>query len=351
MAVKIKGIIGLDIVGTEFSNTISRFDGDITLEIDSPGGSLSDGITIANALEDYTRGKINVRVVGQASSMAAYIMLFGDTLTFKPNARVVLHNPWNLCIGDYLAMEKNADVLKRFSALYAKKFVEKGIFTEKEIRSIMDAETYFIGEETKRLGKLEKAGEEPPQDRETAILITQEHIKNCQARLREKCTDDIDKVAALLPVKTCIQAIEKPQTPTIPNQKEKEIKIMNLEELKAQHPEIYAQALQEGIDKNQKRINALMNFIDVDKTTTVDAITNGKSIHDEEVYAKFLQANINANTIRAMEENNPPSVVPKEETHAPENELGEGDDETAKAQKQEKIVLDKILAHFKTDDK
>ena len=96
MTVKIKGDIGIDVLGTQFSEFMSRLDGDVNVEIDSPGGFMTDGIAIANALRDYNKGKVNVRVVGQASSMAAYIMLFGDSLSFTPNAIVCLHNPWNV---------------------------------------------------------------------------------------------------------------------------------------------------------------------------------------------------------------------------------------------------------------
>ena len=88
MTIKIKGVIGWDVIGTQISDMISRCDGDINLEIDSPGGSMSDGFSIANALEDYSKGKIHIKVVGQCSSMAAYIMLFGDSSRFLPETKI-----------------------------------------------------------------------------------------------------------------------------------------------------------------------------------------------------------------------------------------------------------------------
>lgn len=333
MTIKIKGVIGLDVVGTQFADLMSKLDGDVNVEIDSPGGSLSDGVSIANALQDYNKGKINIRVVGQASSMGAYVMLFGDTLTFKPNATVVLHNPWNICIGDYNAMEKNADMLKRFAQLYARKFVEKGIFTEDEIKSIMDAETYFIGEkELAKLGTVEKSDAAPEpvtdEDRETAVVVAQEHIKTCQARLRSSFDEDYEKVAALLQQAPATpQALEtsakKPASDNVTVQ-EKGEKEMNANEIKSQHPDVYAEIVKTGAEQEKARINALMTFIDVDKDTVVNAIANGKSIHDDEVFAKLTMAKINKNAIAQMEGDNADPVNPKEPEHGKEGE-GEGD--------------------------
>jgi len=360
MALKIKGVIGWDVTGAEFSEKVSRCDGDINLEIDSPGGSLSDGVAIANALEDYSKGKINIRVTGQASSMAAYIMLFGDSLKFKPNATVVLHNPWNLCVGDYKAMQKNANILERFSALYANKFVEKGLFSEKEIRDIMDEETFFIGEaDLKRLGDIDKTDAKADAgglERETQIAIAQENIKQCQARLRQAEFNDLERVAALIPEnKQIIQAgfggkISTPaplglgdktgatfvrQNVVNTVQQEKGEKIMDLQELKTKNPDVYAQVIKLGEEKNQKKVNALMEFIDIDKETVVKAIADGKSIHDDDVQAKLLKAKINASTLAQMEKDNPEQTNPKEPEHKPESELGEPKTEEQKQKEQE----------------
>lgn len=50
MAIKIKGVICWDVNGDEFAERLSRLDGDITFEINLPGGSVFHGITIYNAI-------------------------------------------------------------------------------------------------------------------------------------------------------------------------------------------------------------------------------------------------------------------------------------------------------------
>lgn len=366
MAIKIKGVIGLDVIGTQFADMMSRLSGDVNIELDSPGGFLSDGISIFNAIEDYNKGKVNITVVGQASSMGAYVMLSGDTLKFKSNSTVMLHNPLNCCCGDYIAMEKNADLLKRFSALYANKFVEKGIFKEKEIRSIMDATTYFIGaEELSIIGEVIQSDKSEPQDRETAMALAQEHIKTCEAKMRAAANEDFERIAALLPtnIQANIQANAQPNLQAnntnnnsnniVQNEKEKEI--MDLNELKEKYPEIHAQALKDGAQKETARIAGLMKWIDVDKDTVIKAINDGKSIHDDEVQSTLLMAKANGITIKAMADENPPAVAPGEPNHAPEGELT-GDEKTVDKEKEAKEAeaketkdLQAVMAHLGYD--
>jgi hypothetical protein len=58
-------------------------------------------------------------------------------------------------------------------------------------------------------------------------------------------------------------------------------KKMTKEEFKAQHPEIYASILKEGIDSERMRIKAHLNFIDVDKDSTIKAINEGEEMNSE----------------------------------------------------------------------
>lgn len=333
MAISIKGVIGYDVNGQEFSERLKKLTGDIEFEIDSPGGSVFHGISIFNAIKNYNRGKKRIHVVGDCSSMAAYIMLAGDTLEFEPNSIVCLHNPWNVAMGDYQVMKKNAELLEDLAALYAKKFVEKGIFEEKEIRQIMDEETWFIGaERLKLLGTVldTEYQEEDGITEEIKIAASTEKMENAKAVVKSLKEESFDMIAALIP-----QAKIQANTKII--QEKGEINMNTLQELKAQKPELYAQAIEtgstEGTVAERRRVSSLLNFIDVDKEATVNAIINGKNVNDDEFQSAILMAKIKTAEINAMENENPPAVDPQEEIHEPED--GAEDDEAAKAKKEE----------------
>lgn len=359
MAIKIKGVIGWDVVGTQFADMLSKLSGDITFEIDSPGGSVFDGISIFNAIKNYGKGKCNMHVVGECSSMASYIMLAGDTLKFEENSVVCIHNPWNCACGDYRAFQRNADILERLSALLASAYVKKGLFDEQTTRAIMDAETWFIGaKDLAKLGEVVKSSDEnaEPQDREIAIAATREHIKEWQSRLRQKETDEFDKIAALIPARVQAQAstktddgVQPPQSKTDNTLLNKGDKKMNLEELKAQHPDLFAQAVKIGAEQEKSRVNALMNHLDNAKDIVVKAVTDGKSIQDDEVQSAILKARVNAQDIKAMEGDNPPEINPAEPPHAPETPEADKEKTGKEKEEAEAKQLAAVLGHLGYD--
>lgn len=362
--ISIKGVIGWDIVGIEFANLLSRLSGDIDIEIDSPGGYVTDGISIFNAIQRYEKGKVNIQVTGECSSIAAYIMLAGDTLKFEPNSIVVLHNPWNCYCGDYREMLHGAEILEKITKLYAGEFVKKGIFDEKTIRAYMDSEKWFVGAEDLRLLGDVIERDIPKLDdveKEAKAATALNNIKAWQTKIQKDFKGNLDSIAALISDiqfdnveasnKTVnIQAAENNGgvvPAKIQQQNERENKIMDEKELQAQHPELYAKVFNAGMAKNQSRINALMQFIEDDKETVIKAINEGKSVQDDEIFAQLTRARINANTIKVMETENPEDIQPKEPVHEPEQsaEQTEEEKEKAKAERIEK-ESDKIIAEL-----
>jgi ATP-dependent Clp protease protease subunit len=68
---------------------------DISLYINSPGGSTSAGLAIYDTMQ-YIRPDVATYCVGQAASMAAVLMAAGTKgkRTLLPNSRILIHQPW-----------------------------------------------------------------------------------------------------------------------------------------------------------------------------------------------------------------------------------------------------------------
>ena len=68
---------------------------DISLYINSPGGSLSAGLAIYDTMQ-YIKPDVSTYCVGQAASMAAVLMAAGSKgkRTLLPNSRILIHQPW-----------------------------------------------------------------------------------------------------------------------------------------------------------------------------------------------------------------------------------------------------------------
>ncbi|MEM6483799.1 MAG: head maturation protease, ClpP-related [Pseudomonadota bacterium] len=96
--ITIDGEIGFDwwdgsgVTSRAFMNEVKQL-GDVdSIEIDmnSPGGSVSDGLTIANYLKDHP-ANVTVNVLGQASSIASVIACAADTVNMGLGAFMFVH--------------------------------------------------------------------------------------------------------------------------------------------------------------------------------------------------------------------------------------------------------------------
>ncbi len=67
---------------------------DIYMYINSPGGSISDGLAIYDTMQ-FIRPKISTICMGQASSMAAFLLSAGEKgkRFALPNSRIMIHQP------------------------------------------------------------------------------------------------------------------------------------------------------------------------------------------------------------------------------------------------------------------
>ncbi len=68
---------------------------DISLYINSPGGSISAGLAIYDTMQ-YIKPDVSTYCVGQAASMAAVLMAAGTRgkRILLPNSRILIHQPW-----------------------------------------------------------------------------------------------------------------------------------------------------------------------------------------------------------------------------------------------------------------
>lgn len=314
MTIKLKGVIGWDVIGYDFADMISRLHGDIELEIDSPGGLVADGISIANAIRDYNKGKIIGKVVGQACSMASYIMLFCDELLFEPNATVMIHEPFGHYVGNAKALLKSVEKLNKYSDVMALEYSKHNFGTFDECKALMEAETWFIGEnDLAKIGKIvqHEGGNEPKQDikklKEKAIA----DISDWKNLFSSNFNLENHKITALV---SPIQEENNKQNLSINYGKEQ---IMDLNELQTQYPDVFEQAKALGRNEEKARVNSHLKFIDIAKDVAVSAIQSGKTISDPELQSEYLMANMKAQTVKQMEEDSPPALNAKIQTESP----------------------------------
>lgn len=124
----------------------------ITVNINSPGGDVFEGIAIYNMLKRH-KAKIIVRVDALAASIASVIAMAADELIMPSNAMLMLHNAWTFGWGNHNEFRKLADDLEKINESVKESYLAKNPSMDKaELDRIMDAETWISAREAKEMG-------------------------------------------------------------------------------------------------------------------------------------------------------------------------------------------------------
>jgi ATP-dependent Clp endopeptidase proteolytic subunit ClpP len=124
---------------------------ELTVRINSPGGSVFDGVAIYNALKRHDAA-ITVWVDGIAASIASMIAMAGDEVVMPENAMLVLHDPSGLVAGTASDMRAMAEALDRMKAGMVTAYRDKSGRDDAEIDALMAAETWLSAHEALELG-------------------------------------------------------------------------------------------------------------------------------------------------------------------------------------------------------
>ena len=128
-------------------------DAEITLYIDSPGGSVTAGLSIYDVMQAVS-ADIHTVCVGTAASMAAVLFAAGDRREILRHGEVMIHDPLvsGGISGSALAVQDKSD------RLMAKRKVLSGILAQhtgkniKQIYKVTAKDTYFGAEEAVAFG-------------------------------------------------------------------------------------------------------------------------------------------------------------------------------------------------------
>jgi ATP-dependent Clp endopeptidase proteolytic subunit ClpP len=129
----------------------------INLRINSPGGSVFDGIAIYNFLRGLD---VTVQIDGLAASIASIIALAGKEVRIASNGFFMVHNPWGGAIGEAAEMRQTADLLDKIRDSLVGTYASKTGKSEEQIRQWMDSETWFTAAEAKDAGFVDTVTEE-----------------------------------------------------------------------------------------------------------------------------------------------------------------------------------------------
>lgn len=126
---------------------------EITVHVNSPGGSVFEGIAIGNMLKAHS-ATVTAYVDALAASIASVIVASCDKVIMPENSMLMIHNPMQGIWGNAKVLRKAADDLDKIAESSVITYLSKAgeSLTESKIKQIMDEETWLSAKEAKELG-------------------------------------------------------------------------------------------------------------------------------------------------------------------------------------------------------
>ena len=118
--------------------------GPVTVNVNSPGGDMFEGLAIYNLLREHD-GEVTVRVLGLAASAASVIAMAGDTVQIARAGFLMIHNGWVVALGNRNDLREIADWLEPFDTAMGDIYAARTGLDGKAIAKMMDGETWIGG--------------------------------------------------------------------------------------------------------------------------------------------------------------------------------------------------------------
>jgi len=194
----------------------------IDLHINSPGGSVFEGNAIYNALVAH-KATIKVKIDGIAASIASVIAMSGETIEMPENAMMMIHDPSGMVMGTAEDMLKMAEALEKVKSGIVTTYNSKSGKDRDELADMMKDETWLTAAEAVEHGLADQITERVAMQANFDALSK---FKNVPAQLTNT-------------------------SQSRGNQHEEEI--MDLKELKAKFPELFAEIQKASFDEGKQK--------------------------------------------------------------------------------------------------
>ena len=151
-----------------FRAALKDIKGDLTVRVNSPGGSVFDASVISGLMmERSEKSEVNVVIEGLAASAASFVALSGTNVKAYRMAMIMIHNSWVRAQGNADDLRSQADILskidKEMSAIYS----DNSSLSAEDAAAAMKSETWYSAEEAMEIGMVDEVikGSSPSDDK------------------------------------------------------------------------------------------------------------------------------------------------------------------------------------------
>ena len=132
-------------------------DKDISLYINSPGGSISAGMAIHDTMQ-YIKCDVSTICMGMAASMGAFLLASGTKgkRFALPNAEIMIHQPSAGTQGKVTDMEIDVEHFLKIKQRINKILAENTGKTPEQVKADSERDNWMIAEEAREYGLVDK---------------------------------------------------------------------------------------------------------------------------------------------------------------------------------------------------
>ena len=131
-------------------------DADISMYINSPGGSVTDGMAIFDTMR-YIKPKVRTVCLGMAASMGAFLLMAGEPgmRLALPNSEVMIHQPSGGARGQATDIRIHAENILRTKAKLNQILAENTGKPVEEVERDTERDNFMSAEEAKAYGLID----------------------------------------------------------------------------------------------------------------------------------------------------------------------------------------------------
>lgn len=122
----------------------------IDITFNSGGGEVFQAFEMAKVIDEYP-APISANII-YAASAASFLACKADTVSVDDDSVMMMHFPWTIAGGNASDFKKTAEILDRLGDTLVRVYMQKSGRSEKEIRDMLEAETWLWGEEIQQEG-------------------------------------------------------------------------------------------------------------------------------------------------------------------------------------------------------
>lgn len=169
----------------------------LRVRINSPGGSVTDGVGIYNALRSHG-ARIDVVVEGLAASIASVIAMAGDNIAMLAGSLMMIHSPWTFAMGSAEDMRETADVLDKFEDALIDIYAKRTGKSHDDLKALLAAETWMNGEEAVDAGFADQADPTAEEDGAAAASTQRAVFAKFSTTFRRPADVNPSRIAAAI---------------------------------------------------------------------------------------------------------------------------------------------------------